>query len=44
MGWSSVPTWVSLQGDVLLAAGLGIAMLVVIQNGYTATTVTVEAG
>jgi protein-S-isoprenylcysteine O-methyltransferase Ste14 len=44
MGWSSVPAWVCLLGDVLLATGLGIAMLVVIQNGYAAATVTVEPG
>jgi protein-S-isoprenylcysteine O-methyltransferase Ste14 len=44
MGWSSVPAWMCLLGDVLLAAGLGIAMLVVIQNGYAAATVTVETG
>lgn len=44
MGWSSVPAWVSVLGDALVAAGLGIAMLVVIQNGYAATTVTVESG
>lgn len=44
MGWSSVPAWVSVLGDVLVAVGLGIAMLVVIQNGYAATTVTVESG
>jgi protein-S-isoprenylcysteine O-methyltransferase Ste14 len=44
VGWSSVPAWVCLLGDVLVAAGLGIAMLVVIQNGYAAATVTVETG
>jgi protein-S-isoprenylcysteine O-methyltransferase Ste14 len=44
MGWSSVPVWVCLLGDVLVAVGLGIAMLVVIQNGYAAATVTVETG
>jgi protein-S-isoprenylcysteine O-methyltransferase Ste14 len=44
MGWSSVPAWISLLGDVLVAAGLGITMLVVIQNGYAAATVTVETG
>jgi protein-S-isoprenylcysteine O-methyltransferase Ste14 len=43
MGWSSVPAWVSVIGDVLVVAGLGISMLVVIQNGYAASTVTVEA-
>jgi protein-S-isoprenylcysteine O-methyltransferase Ste14 len=44
MGWSTVPVWVSLLGEVLMAAGLGIAMLVILQNGYAASTVTVEAG
>ena len=44
MGWSSVPAWVSVLGDVLVAAGLGITMLVVIQNGYAAATVTLETG
>ncbi|MGN6337668.1 MAG: isoprenylcysteine carboxylmethyltransferase family protein, partial [Mycobacterium sp.] len=32
MGWSTVPVWVVLLGDVLVAVGLGLAMLVVIQN------------
>jgi protein-S-isoprenylcysteine O-methyltransferase Ste14 len=44
MGWSPVPDWVSLLGDALVAVGLGIAMLVVIQNSYAAATVTVESG
>jgi protein-S-isoprenylcysteine O-methyltransferase Ste14 len=44
MGWSTVPVWVSLLGSVLVAAGLGIAMVVIAQNGYAASTVTVEAG
>jgi protein-S-isoprenylcysteine O-methyltransferase Ste14 len=43
MEWSSVPAWVSVIGDVLVAAGLGLAMLVVIQNAYAASTVRVEA-
>ena len=42
--WSVVPPTVSVVGDVLVAVGLGIAMLVVIQNGYAAATVTVESG
>jgi protein-S-isoprenylcysteine O-methyltransferase Ste14 len=41
-GWSSVPATVSLVGDVLVAIGLGVAMLVVIQNAYAAANVTVE--
>lgn len=43
-GWSTVPTAISLVGDVLVALGLGIDMLVVVQNSYAAATVTVEAG
>jgi protein-S-isoprenylcysteine O-methyltransferase Ste14 len=43
-GWSRVPAAVSLSGDVLVALGLGITMLVVIQNSYAAATITVEAG
>jgi protein-S-isoprenylcysteine O-methyltransferase Ste14 len=43
-GWSPVPTAISLVGDVLVALGLGMAMLVVIQNGYAASTITVESG
>lgn len=44
MGWSSVPEWVCLLGDVLVVAGLTLGMLVVIQNGYAAATVRVEEG
>jgi protein-S-isoprenylcysteine O-methyltransferase Ste14 len=39
-----VPTAVIVIGDALVAVGLGIAMLVVIQNRYAAANVTVEAG
>src|SRR5947209_4901100 len=44
MGWSTVPGWVSVLGDVLVVVGLSVAMLVVIQNSYAAATVRVEAG
>jgi len=44
MGWSTVPVWVVLLGDALVAVGLGLAMLVVIQNGYAASTIRVESG
>jgi protein-S-isoprenylcysteine O-methyltransferase Ste14 len=43
-GWSTVPAIVSVAGDVLVAVGLGIAMLVVIQNAYAAANITVETG
>jgi len=43
-GWSAVPAAVCLIGDVLLAAGLCLTMLVVVQNSYAAASVRVEAG
>jgi protein-S-isoprenylcysteine O-methyltransferase Ste14 len=43
-GWSRVPAAVSVVGDVLVAVGLGLAMLVIIENSYAAANVTVEAG
>lgn len=43
-GWSAVPTAVSATGDLLVAVGLGIALLAVVQNSYAAANVTVEAG
>ncbi|MBO0778267.1 MAG: isoprenylcysteine carboxylmethyltransferase family protein [Ktedonobacteraceae bacterium] len=43
-GWSPVPVAVSVIGDALVAIGVGITMLVIIQNNYAAATITVEAG
>ena len=42
-GWSTVPTPVVVLGNVLVAVGLAIAEIVVIQNNYAAATITVEA-
>ena len=42
-GWSQAPTAVIIVGNVLVAVGLGLAQLVVIQNSYAAATITVEA-
>lgn len=42
-GWSSVPTAVCVLGDVMVAASLILAMVVVIQNSHAASTVRVEA-
>jgi protein-S-isoprenylcysteine O-methyltransferase Ste14 len=42
-GWSHVPTPVVVLGNVMVAVGLAFAQLVVIQNGYAAATITVEA-
>ena len=42
-GWSPVPMAVSVIGNVLLAIGIGIAGLVVIQNSYAAATIMIEA-
>ena len=43
-GWSPVPTAICLVGAVLVAVGLEVIALVVIQNSYAAATVQVEAG
>lgn len=43
-GWSAVPLVVIVFGNVLVAVGLVLAQLVVIQNSYAAATITVEAG
>ncbi len=43
-GWSQVPPAICLVGDVLVALGLGVVGLVIIQNSYAASTVRVEAG
>jgi protein-S-isoprenylcysteine O-methyltransferase Ste14 len=43
-GWSPVPTAICLGGDVLVAGGLGVVALVIIQNSYAASTVQVQAG
>jgi protein-S-isoprenylcysteine O-methyltransferase Ste14 len=43
-GWSTVPLVVIVAGDVLVAVGLIIAELVVVQNSYAAATITVESG
>jgi protein-S-isoprenylcysteine O-methyltransferase Ste14 len=41
--WSPVPTTVTVVGDILVAVGLAVAMLVVAQNGYAAANITVES-
>jgi protein-S-isoprenylcysteine O-methyltransferase Ste14 len=41
-GWSPVPTTICLAGDALVAAGLGVVALVIIQNSYAAATVQVR--
>jgi protein-S-isoprenylcysteine O-methyltransferase Ste14 len=43
-GWTSVPTAICLVGDVLVAVGVSVMMLVVIQNSHAAATVRVETG
>jgi protein-S-isoprenylcysteine O-methyltransferase Ste14 len=42
-GWSSVPTALSLAGDVVVGAGLGVVVLVAVQNSYASTVVQVQA-
>ncbi|WP_167098921.1 isoprenylcysteine carboxylmethyltransferase family protein [Mycobacterium sp. DL592] len=41
-GWSDMPAALSVLGAVLVTVGLGVAMLVVVQNHYAAATITVE--
>jgi len=43
-GWSPVPPYVSLIGDVLVALGLCIDLLVFKENSYGASNITVEEG
>jgi protein-S-isoprenylcysteine O-methyltransferase Ste14 len=43
-GWSAVPATICLVGDVLVAAGLGVVALVIVQNSYASSTVRVQAG
>lgn len=43
-GWSQMPTAVSILGDIMLAVGLGVSILVVFQNRYAAATITIEEG
>ncbi len=42
-GWSQVPLWLVVAGNVAVAVGLVIAQWVVFQNRYAAATITVEA-
>ncbi len=42
-GWSQVPIPVVVIGNILVAVGLLMAMMVVNQNNYAAATITVEA-
>ncbi|OYN74810.1 methyltransferase family protein [Mycolicibacterium sphagni] len=42
-GWSSVPAALCLIGDVVVAVGLGVVVMVTIQNRYASTTVQVQS-
>jgi protein-S-isoprenylcysteine O-methyltransferase Ste14 len=44
VGWSSIPPALCLVGAGLVAVGLGVVVLVAVQNSYASTTVQVEAG
>ncbi len=43
-GWSSVPAILSVAGGVVVGIGLGVVVLVAVQNSYASTTVQVEKG
>ena len=42
-GWSTVPTWAVIVGQILVAGGLLGAQWVIVQNNYAGATITVEA-
>jgi protein-S-isoprenylcysteine O-methyltransferase Ste14 len=42
-GWSPVPAAICVVGDVLVAIGLGVVAMVIIQNSYASATVQVQA-
>jgi len=41
-GWSPVPAWVSILGDVLVALGLFVDLLVMRENTFSASNIRVE--
>ncbi len=43
-GWSSVPLWLVITGDALVAVGFALVARVYRENTYTAATIGVEAG
>jgi protein-S-isoprenylcysteine O-methyltransferase Ste14 len=43
-GWSPVPAWVSILGDVLVALGLFVDLLVMRENTFGASNIRVEEG
>ena len=43
-GWSAVPTWVVVGGDVLVAIGFYLVARVYRENSYTAATIEVAPG
>jgi protein-S-isoprenylcysteine O-methyltransferase Ste14 len=43
-GWSHVPTSVVVLGNIVVAASLVMAQVVVIQNNFASASITVEAG
>ncbi len=43
-GWSHVPNWLCVVGLGLVAVGLGISILVVLQNSWAAGTIEIQTG
>lgn len=41
-GWSSVPLWLIVVGNILVFTGLTMAQLVIVQNSYAGASITVE--
>jgi len=43
-GWSTVPRYVSVVGDILVALGFLLTFIVILQNDYAASTIQVAEG
>jgi protein-S-isoprenylcysteine O-methyltransferase Ste14 len=44
LGWSNVPVWVIVLGDVLVAGGLYLTLVVLQQNSFAASTIETMEG
>lgn len=44
LGWSNVPLWVIVAGDVLVAGGLYLTLIVLQQNSFAASTIETMEG
>jgi protein-S-isoprenylcysteine O-methyltransferase Ste14 len=43
-GWSEVPVWVAIAGNLLVLSGYGVVLLTLKENSYASRTIKVEQG